>query len=77
MPRQCTNGLGVTETRSERRAGSEEQWGNPPYKFNRVTQIATDTLMLRGTGAPANGCGTSSATSVGQQLICAKTGRAR
>jgi len=37
--------------------GTEEEGDNNPYMFERVTPVATDTLMLSGRGAPANHTG--------------------
>jgi len=39
--------------------GSEDDWEDPHYRFNRRTEVATDTLMMRGRGPPAKGCGLS------------------
>ncbi len=39
-----------------------EDWDNPTYTFNRNTQVATDTLMMRGRGPPAKQCGSPRGT---------------
>jgi len=39
--------------------GADEEYSNPAYKFNRNTEVATDTLMMQGRGVPSKRCGLS------------------
>jgi len=40
-------------------AGNNEEYASPAYKFNRRTEVATDTLMMQGRGPPSSRCGLS------------------
>ena len=48
----------VVATVTEQQKGTEEEGDNFAYKFERMTSVATDTLMLDGRGPVANRTGT-------------------
>jgi uncharacterized protein len=49
----------IIDTIVTQQNGTEEEGDAPPYMFERLTYVATDTLMLSGRGAPAQRTGMS------------------
>lgn len=49
----------ILDTIKVQQAGTDEDFDNPAYTFNRQTDVASDTLINKGRGVPAKRCGLS------------------
>ena len=49
----------IVNTIKVQQAGNDEDHPSPAYRFNRRTEVATDTLMMQGYGPPTTRCGLS------------------